>query len=76
MRYYNAGKKLLGRSQVRSVAERRKDKLNDYCKVCQLCTQFLWETSITCIPLLMELVYVCSCTHTSGTGSTSSKDIR
>ena len=28
------GKKLLGRSQVRSVAERRKDKLNDYCKVC------------------------------------------
>ena len=28
-----AGKKLLGRSQVRSVAEKRRDKLNDYCKV-------------------------------------------
>jgi hypothetical protein len=26
------GKKLLGRSQVRSVAEKRRDKLNDYCK--------------------------------------------
>jgi hypothetical protein len=67
------GKKLLGRSQVRSVAEKRRDKLNDYCKVCQLYPQFLWETSVTCIPLLY---YVCSCTYTSGTGSTSSKDIR
>ena len=32
------GKKLLGRSQVRSVAEKRRDKLNDYCKVCTQCT--------------------------------------
>ena len=31
----NVGKKLLGRSQVRSVAEKRKDKINEYCKVCQ-----------------------------------------
>lgn len=30
----HAGKKLLGRSQVRSVAEKRRDKLNDYCQVC------------------------------------------
>ena len=27
------GKKLLGRSQVRSVAEKRRDQLNDYCRV-------------------------------------------
>ncbi len=28
-----SGKKLLGRSQTRSVAEKRREKLNDYCRV-------------------------------------------
>ena len=27
------GKKLLGRSQTRAVAEKRKEKIDDYCKV-------------------------------------------
>lgn len=29
----HAGKKLLGRSQVRSVATKRRERLNDYCQV-------------------------------------------
>ncbi len=28
------GKKLLSRSQTRAVAEKRKEKINDYCRVC------------------------------------------
>ena len=30
---FGLGKKLFGRSHVRAVAEKRKDKLNDYCRV-------------------------------------------
>ncbi len=30
----HTGKKLLGRSQVRTVAEKRREKIDEYCKVC------------------------------------------
>ena len=46
------GKKLLGRSQVRAVAEKRRDKLNDYCKVCTLLSPEIFTTRHIGIPKL------------------------
>ena len=55
----NAGKKLLGRSQVRSVAEKRKDRLNDYCKVQQIELCSLTHLILEILP--QECMVSCVC---------------